>query len=553
MTWEENDSMVMSWIMNSIQPQIASTITYYTIAKEMWEFLRQTYSQDKNVSKILQAKEELHNLRQRNQDLSQYFATVKATNEQLKFLRPPCKSCYKSHFEPTMIAKFLAGLSPEYAAAKDQMLTGSEIPDLSDAYNRLSHPAISLSQPAGVTPASALVVGGGRGQGTTYSARGRGIGRGTGGRGRFQCTYCEKMGHLEDRCWDKHGRPSTMSQGRGMVTKQGKSLNHPPMGSAQVATSTVDGPSSSTVSKTVTDLQTRKTIGGGYEKGGVYILPAPVGLAATSPTSPAPVGLAATSPTSESTFFQWHLRLGHPSGPKLRSIPPNLSIPESFQCEACQLGKHTHSSFPSSLSPSSQGLFDLLHIDVWGPSRVASRAKFRWEQLREWVKCLGRFNFPSSPLASSGGDGLISCEVNSSSEAETASNGRGVLWRCKVNSSTKAWNGLEQSKGRDAILCEAKGTRFVENLGGIDLGDLDSPGLGKENLGAPSLDNEDPDSPSPEEEYLGSFGLDDGGLGMVRRTHWAQAHCTDRVGEAQADLGEVGPLAQIGFRFFCLS
>ncbi|KAF3772213.1 hypothetical protein EJ110_NYTH58469 [Nymphaea thermarum] len=39
-TWEEDDSVVMSWIMNSVQPQIASTITYYTTAKEMWDFLR---------------------------------------------------------------------------------------------------------------------------------------------------------------------------------------------------------------------------------------------------------------------------------------------------------------------------------------------------------------------------------------------------------------------------------------------------------------------------------------------------------------------------------
>ncbi|KAF3784846.1 hypothetical protein EJ110_NYTH29416 [Nymphaea thermarum] len=243
--------MVMSWMMNSVQPQIASTITYYTTAKEMWDFLRQTYSQDKNVSKILQVEEELHNLRQGNQDLSQYFATVKATYERLKFLRPPCKSCYKSHFEPTMVAKFLAGLSPEYATAKDQMLTGSEIPDLSDAYNRLSRLAISLSQPTGVTPASALAVGGGRSHGSTYSARGRGMGRGTGGRGRFQCTYCGKIGHLEDCCWDKHGRPSSLSQGRNMVTKQGKSPAYLSMGSAQTATPTLEESSPSIASQTV--------------------------------------------------------------------------------------------------------------------------------------------------------------------------------------------------------------------------------------------------------------------------------------------------------------
>ncbi|KAF3773713.1 hypothetical protein EJ110_NYTH53668 [Nymphaea thermarum] len=196
--------MVMSWMMNSVQPQIASTITYYTTAKEMWDFLRQTYSQDKN-----------------------------------------------SHFEPTMVAKFLAGLSPEYATAKDQMLTGSEIPDLSDAYNRLSRLAISLSQPTGVTPASALAVGGGRSHGSTYSARGRGMGRGTGGRGRFQCTYCGKIGHLEDRCWDKHGRPSSLSQGRNMVTKQGKSPAYLCMGSAQTVTPTLEESSPSIASETV--------------------------------------------------------------------------------------------------------------------------------------------------------------------------------------------------------------------------------------------------------------------------------------------------------------
>ncbi|KAF3788075.1 hypothetical protein EJ110_NYTH13619 [Nymphaea thermarum] len=236
--------------MNSVQPQ-ASTITYYTTAKEMWEFIRQTYSQDKNVSKILQVEEELHNLRQGSQDLSQYFATVKATYERLKFLCLLCKSCYKSHFEPTMVAKFLAGLFLEYAVAKDLMLTGSEIPDLSNAYNRLSHLAISLSQPAGVTPASALAVGGGRGHSSTYSTRGRGIGHGTGGCGRFQCTYCGKIGHLEDRCWDKHGRRSSLSQERNMVTKQGKSSTYSSMGSAQTATPTVEDSSPSIAPETV--------------------------------------------------------------------------------------------------------------------------------------------------------------------------------------------------------------------------------------------------------------------------------------------------------------
>ncbi|KAF3775077.1 hypothetical protein EJ110_NYTH50209 [Nymphaea thermarum] len=117
-TWKEDNSIVLSWIMNSVQTDIALTLAYYTIAKHMWTFLRQTYSHDKNVSKILQVEEELLKLQQGELELSQYFASVEAAYERLKALRPPCQACYKTHFEQTMVAKFLAGLSPKYEVAK---------------------------------------------------------------------------------------------------------------------------------------------------------------------------------------------------------------------------------------------------------------------------------------------------------------------------------------------------------------------------------------------------------------------------------------------------
>ncbi|KAF3772040.1 hypothetical protein EJ110_NYTH58916 [Nymphaea thermarum] len=230
-SWKGDNNIVMSWHMNSVQPQIASTIAYYTSAKQMWDF--------KNVSKILQVEEELLNLQQGDQSLAQYFASHKSIYERLKALRPPCPTCHK-----------LMGLSPEYVVAKTQMLTGAEIPDLADAYNRLSRLAVTLSQPSSDLQASALVALGGRGRG---SFRGRGIGRGSrGGRGRFQCTYCGKIGHLEDRCWDKHGRPSGASLGRNGASKQGNNSLPSPIGSVQAASSVVDGSLSPSHPETVT-------------------------------------------------------------------------------------------------------------------------------------------------------------------------------------------------------------------------------------------------------------------------------------------------------------
>ncbi|KAF3782475.1 hypothetical protein EJ110_NYTH34231 [Nymphaea thermarum] len=69
---------------------------------------------------------------------------------------------------------------------------------------------------------------------------------------------------------------------------------------------------------------------------------------------------------------------------------------------------------------------------------------------------------------------------------------------CEVNSSTKAYSELERSGRRIENLCEVKNARFIEDLGDLDLGDLDPPGLGAEDIGSPSPDEEDPNSPSPE-------------------------------------------------------
>ncbi|KAF3780475.1 hypothetical protein EJ110_NYTH39156 [Nymphaea thermarum] len=175
LAWDEDNYIVMSWIMNSVESHIAPTIAYYTKAKDMWSFLRKTYSHATNVIKILQLEEELCNIRQGDQDLSQYFATLTAAYEQLKALRPPCQHCYASHVETGMVAKFLSGLSSEYSVAKSQILTGSELPDLADTYNRLSRFAATLSQTTHDTPISALVISGGRGPSSFGGTRGRGL------------------------------------------------------------------------------------------------------------------------------------------------------------------------------------------------------------------------------------------------------------------------------------------------------------------------------------------------------------------------------------------
>ncbi|KAF3783485.1 hypothetical protein EJ110_NYTH19479 [Nymphaea thermarum] len=136
----------------------------------MWNSLRQTYSQDKNISKILQVQQELLQMQQGDLDSTEYFTKLKFTYENMSSLKPPCKHCLKSHMEQMIGVKFLVGLSSDYSTAKAQMLPGSDFPDLDEAFNRLNRLAVTLLSSSNNSQPSALASFGG-GRSGLYSSR----------------------------------------------------------------------------------------------------------------------------------------------------------------------------------------------------------------------------------------------------------------------------------------------------------------------------------------------------------------------------------------------
>ncbi|KAL4362499.1 hypothetical protein GQ457_04G038710 [Hibiscus cannabinus] len=70
----------------------------------------------------------------------------------------------------------------------------------------------------------------------------------------------------------------------------------------------------------------------------------------------------------------WHCRLGHPSRQRMKSFSlMESAIPSLFllDCETCHLAKQKRLSFPVSISVS-ESVFDLIHLDVWGPFPIKS-------------------------------------------------------------------------------------------------------------------------------------------------------------------------------------
>ena len=74
----------------------------------------------------------------------------------------------------------------------------------------------------------------------------------------------------------------------------------------------------------------------------------------------------------------WHWCLGHLSVQKLRSVVPITSSISSLGCESCELNKHHRATYQSRVNNRSNFAFELVHSDVWGPSRVPSIKDFRY-------------------------------------------------------------------------------------------------------------------------------------------------------------------------------
>ncbi|XP_071708051.1 uncharacterized protein [Rutidosis leptorrhynchoides] len=119
----------------------------------------------------------------------------------------------------------------------------------------------------------------------------------------------------------------------------------------------------------IQDSVTRTVKGTGSLSGGLYMF---------DDAQHASVKCNFSAISCESTML-WHSRLGHPSQPVLHVLKHKLNLDNKTieePCEVCLRAKHSRDPFPLS-DHVSVALGDLIHVDLWGPYKTASREGFK--------------------------------------------------------------------------------------------------------------------------------------------------------------------------------
>ncbi|CAN1146522.1 hypothetical protein LINPERHAP1_LOCUS1372 [Linum perenne] len=118
-TWDAENSMVMTWLVNSMNEEIGANYLGYSTAKELWDDVQNLYSVAGNQSQIYELK---------------YYSTLKRVWQDLdvfndhEWTSAADQSFYRRQVEINRIFKFLAGLNVEFDEVRGRIVGRNPLP-----------------------------------------------------------------------------------------------------------------------------------------------------------------------------------------------------------------------------------------------------------------------------------------------------------------------------------------------------------------------------------------------------------------------------------------
>jgi hypothetical protein len=150
--------MILSWILNSITPELADSVIYSTTTQEVWEDLRDRFSQS-NAPRIFQIERDIACVSQAQMTVAAYYTKLKGLWDELGSYNGTVCSCGVDH-KRRQLMQFLMGLNESYKAIRGQILLLNPLPDVRQAYASIvqEEKQHSLGDTHDATETAAMVV-----------------------------------------------------------------------------------------------------------------------------------------------------------------------------------------------------------------------------------------------------------------------------------------------------------------------------------------------------------------------------------------------------------
>lgn len=196
----------MSWLVNSMTPEIGENFLLYETAHEIWEAYQEFYYTKENTSAIFEIESSLHDLQQNELNITQYYNTLTRSWQQLDVFEEHRWSCpedaklFKSIIEQKRIFKFLMGLNKNLDEVRGRVLGIKSLPSIREVFFEIRREESRKKVMMGDTQSTYLIKNAYALTNRTLDSRGK--------RGWPWYDHCGKLGHIHEKCWKLHGRPS---------------------------------------------------------------------------------------------------------------------------------------------------------------------------------------------------------------------------------------------------------------------------------------------------------------------------------------------------------
>ncbi|XP_042964632.1 uncharacterized protein LOC122298852 [Carya illinoinensis] len=199
-SWSKCDTIVLSWLLNSLTSKIAQSVIYVDSSRAMWLELKEHFSQG-NGPRIFELQTAITALRQENNDVSTYFTDLKVLWDELLNCQPlpvyHCHGCtcnsskiFTQNQHQTYVMTFLMGLNDVFDNVRDQILMMDPLPSINKAFSLViqeerqrlvSHPNSSFASVESVALAA-------KSENSFKNFKGN-------ARSRLLCSHCGLAGH----------------------------------------------------------------------------------------------------------------------------------------------------------------------------------------------------------------------------------------------------------------------------------------------------------------------------------------------------------------------
>ncbi|XP_075076631.1 uncharacterized protein LOC107793242 [Nicotiana tabacum] len=312
--WLKEDAKLFLQIKNSMHSEVNDLVSHYDYVKDLMDYLDFLYSSKGNLSCMYDVCQAFYHPSMQDHSLTTYFSEFKKVYDELNVILPfsPDVKVQQAQREQLAVMSFLSGLSPEFEGAKSQILSGTAISSLKEAFTRVLHTEKSHPGPTATIDSGALL---------SHVQRIGVILQNKNKRSQYaNIATSETISPSQSSSPPINTIPESGKTTKCLLSSSSKWVIDSGATDHMTGSGTVNPTSSLSLSSVLNlpdfsfnliyDLTTKQIIGKGSESGGLYVLESQVPKSISCSTVLSP--------------FDVHCRLGHPSLSSLKKLYPQF-------------------------------------------------------------------------------------------------------------------------------------------------------------------------------------------------------------------------------------